>query len=83
MALEFNNLKDDIKTLETVIENLKGYHKAERLDFSKEIESIRNRIGDTLDSMVSAEDEMSCARDNLDNIGEALNELEDMLQEHA
>ena len=75
-------LTDDIKTLETVIENLKLYHKSEALDFSTEIESIRNRIGDTLDSMVSAEDEMSCAKDNLDNIGHALDELEDMLQEH-
>ena len=62
---------------------LKDYKEKEYRDFSQEIDAVRNRIGDALDSFEAAESELQSAKDNLDNIGEAVDELEDMLKEHA
>ena len=75
-------LIDIIAKLERTLTGLKCYKERESRDFSNEIELIRNRIGNTLDSMVSAEDEISCAKANFEYISYALDELEDMLKDH-
>ena len=72
-----------IAKIERALTGLKDYKEKEYRDFSQEIDAVRNRIGDALDSFEATESELQCAKDNLDNIGEAVDELEDMLQEHA
>ena len=76
-------LIDIIAKLERALTGLKNYKEKEYRDFSQEIDAVRNRIGDALDSFEAAESELQSAKDNLDNVGEAVDELEDMLQEHA
>ena len=72
-----------IAKIERALTGLKDYKEKEYRDFSQEIDAVRNRIGDALDSFEAAESELQSAKDNLDNIGEAVDELEDMLKEHA
>ncbi len=76
-------LIDIIAKLERALTGLKAYKEREYKDFSHEIEAVRHRLGDALDSFEATECELQSSKDNLDNIGEALDELEDMLQEHA
>ena len=76
-------LIDIIAKLERALTGLKSYKEKEYKDFSQEIDAVRNRVGDALDSFEAAESELQSAKDNLDNVGEAIDELEDMLQEHA
>ena len=76
-------LIDIIAKLERALTGLKSYKEREYRNFSQEIDAVRNRIGNTLDSLEAAESELQSAKDNLDNVGETVDELEDMLQEHA